>query len=326
MLVIIIDMKEIGGYFELEKYQGGTREYYENLLSLNIARNSLLYIIKAKKITKLYIPFYLCSVISLMLDNMNIKYDYYHIDDNFYPVFNNKLGSNEFLYIVNYYGQITKDDLIVLKKIYKNIIVDNVQAFFQKPIENIDTIYSCRKFFGVPDGSYLYTDVKLSEELDVDSSENRVSHIYGRQKDGASQHYKEFKEIDASFDNLQLMKMSNLTHDMLKKINYEKVKQTRTDNYEYLYNKLVKINKLKLKLIEGAFAYPFYIKNGTEIKKKLAIKGIYIPTLWPNVLELPNNMIEKDYAENILPLPCDQRYTTDDMQIIVDEIIEINRS
>lgn len=26
------------------------------------------------------------------------------------------------------------------------------------PVENVDTLYICRKFFGVADGAFLYTD------------------------------------------------------------------------------------------------------------------------------------------------------------------------
>ena len=46
---------EIGGYFGLEASVG--REYYPNLIALNSARNALVYLCKAKKIEKLYLPF-----------------------------------------------------------------------------------------------------------------------------------------------------------------------------------------------------------------------------------------------------------------------------
>ena len=63
------------------------------------------------------------------------------------------------------------------------------------------------------------------------------------------------------------------------------------------------------------------MNNGIEIKKLLAQKKIYIPTLWPNVLtNTPEGSIEHNYAKNILPLPCDQRYGIDDMKCLVKEI------
>jgi hypothetical protein len=84
---------------------------------------------------------------------------------------------------------------------------------------------------------------------------------------------------------------------------------------------LGKQNKLELTTPKGAFAYPFYVENGIKIRKELAQKKIYIPALWPNVLnDIPKDSIEHDYAANILPLPCDQRYSIDDMKCVVEEM------
>lgn len=66
-------------------------------------------------------------------------------------------------------------------------------------------------------------------------------------------------------------------------------------------------NILDVKWTEGPFAYPYYIENGIEIRKRLAKKKIYIQTLWPNVLkDNREKSIEYMYAANILPLPCGQ--------------------
>ena len=48
---------------------------------------------------------------------------------------------------------------------------------------------------------------------------------------------------------------------------------------------------------------------------------IYIPTLWPNVLEsCPLDSLEYHYATNILPIPVDQWYCIDDMKYLVEMI------
>ena len=80
-------------------------------------------------------------------------------------------------------------------------------------------------------------------------------------------------------------------------------------------------NQLTLAIPEGAFMYPLWIKNGAAVRKKLQAEKIYIPTLWPNVLQqLPENAIEYQLAANILPLPIDQRYGVKTMQYIVEKI------
>ena len=313
-------MKEIGGYFELDRLTSDKGEYYKDLVSLNTARNALVYLVKAKRINKIYIPYLLCDSVSLVCDKEGIAYEYYHTDENFQPIFNRELKDNEYLYVVNLYGQLSNERILELKRQYKRIIADNIHAFFQKPVDGIDTIYSCRKFFGVPDGAYLATDCMLDEDLPIDNSGSRVSHIYGRVKDGATAHYAEFKANDASFKQLSLMRMSELTHKMLSEIDYEAVRAIREENYSFLHQQLVNKNRLNLRLPEGPYAYPFYCENGMAAKKRLAQKKIYVATLWPNVLEL-DGTIEKDYAENILPLPCDQRYGRDSMDFIIKEIL-----
>lgn len=312
-------MKEIGGYFGLESYLRYSGEYYQDFVALNTARNALVYLVKAKSIRKLYIPYFLCDSVSLVCKREGIDFAYYHTDENFLPVFDKELEEGEYLYVVNLYGQISNEKMTELKSPYKRVIADNVHAFFQKPAEGIDTIYSCRKYFGVPDGAYLATDRFLHEELPTDNSDNRTDHIYGRIIDGANVHYAEFKANDASFKQLPLMRMSELTHKMLSEIDYERIRTIREENYTFLHQQLERGNRLHLRLPEGPFAYPFYCENGMAVKKKLAEQHIYVATLWPNVLSM-DGQSEKTFAENILPLPCDQRYGIEEMKIITEKL------
>jgi hypothetical protein len=314
-------MKEIGGYFELEQLI--SNEYYNDLIPLNNGRSALLYIIKAKKIKKLYIPYYLCNSVSHMLKRNDYDFEYYRVDSEFIPIFNISLANNEYLYVINYYGQLGNHIITNLKQKYKRVIVDNTHAFFQKPIENMDTIYTCRKFFGVPDGAYLSTDAMLKDDLEVDISKNRMTHILGRYEGMASDYYIDFQNNDEAFKRQTLKCMSKLTHNILGAIDYEKVRQIRNENYTYLECKLGGYNKLKIIPYDGAFAYPLYVKNSIEVRREMAKKKIYIPMLWPNVVDHASEYaLEHDYATNILPLPCDQRYGLSDMETIVKALIE----
>ena len=313
-------MKEIGGYFGLEQLI--QKEYYPNLIALNNARSALLYLLKTRKIKKLYIPYFLCDSVSGICDREGYSYSFYSIDQEFYPVFDGVLKDDEYLYIVNYYGQISDTYIHMLKQRFGNIILDNVQAFFRKPINSIDTIYSCRKFFGVPDGAYLATTALFPELLPEDQSKDRMKHILGRFDDGiASAYYSDFKANDHMFRDMELRSMSAITHNLLGAVDYETVRRKREENFVLLNRELRNRNVLSINITEGPYAYPFYCKNGMEVKKKLTEKKIYVPTLWPNVLKMEGTL-EKDYAENILPLPCDQRYDAEDMERIVEEVLK----
>ena len=50
-------------------------------------------------------------------------------------------------------------------------------------------------------------------------------------------------------------------------------------------------------------------------------KKIYVPQLWPNVLrEQPAESMACRLTREILPLPCDQRYGTEEMIVIIDAV------
>lgn len=307
-------MKEIGGFFGLEHFGG--KSYYHDLIAVNSGRNALLYILRARQVEKLYIPRFLCDSVSALCKREGYAYEEYGINRDFLPVFDRKLTGGEYLYVVNYFGQISNEQIIALKEQFGQIIFDNVQAFFQKPVPGIDTVYSCRKFFGVPDGGYVATDCVLQGALPKDMSADRMKHILGRFEENASAYYRDFQNNDELFYELPMRQMSLISQNILRAIDYDAVRKKRNENYVFLARMLGGKNKLCLTAPDGPYCYPFYCENGMKIKHELASSKIYVPTLWPNVLksEWP---LEKDFAENILPLPCDQRYGLEDMEAII---------
>lgn len=310
-------MKEIGGYFEIECFEG--KKMYKNLISLNYARNALEILAKERKISKLYLPYYLCNLVFEKCNKLNIIVEFYHVDIEFKPILENvKLEDGVYIYVVNYYGFLTNDYIKSLKDKFSNIILDNVQAFFQAPIKKIDTIYSCRKFFGVPDGAYLSTNLKnvdIEEEKIIDD----VKYMIGRLEfNSASEFYDDFKKVSLQIKDRKVKKMSKYSNNILKAINYKNVKKKRENNFKYLHKYLKKLNLLNIpKNLKGPYMYPFLTENYEEVKNKLIKNKIYIPLLWPNINSDELNEYEKKYINNILPLPIDQRYNVDDMKKII---------
>ena len=223
--------KEIGGFFGLEKLINNCGEFYPDLIHLNTGRNCLLLIVKNKKIGKIYIPLFLCDSIVNLCRKYNIGYEEYNVGKDLMPIFNKSLKSDEFILIVNYFGFLNKNKIVELKNKYKNIIIDNTQAFFSKPVEGVDTFYSCRKYFGVPDGAYLYMPESSQIELKQDDSYSRMTHIEGRSTYCASDFYFKYRENEALLRTLPLLKMSCLTQELLVSFDYASIKNQRENNY-----------------------------------------------------------------------------------------------
>ncbi len=313
-------MKEIGGYIEIEKNVGEL--YHNNAVALNCGRNCLRYLIQSKNIKRIKLPKFLCDSVGNVCLRENVKVSYYSIDLNFLPV-NVNLMENEWLYVVNYYGQLDKSAISDMKKKYDRIIIDNAQDFFQLPINGIDTLYTCRKFFGVSDGAFLYTDCHI-EIKETDISYNRMNYLLGRFEKSASDFYSEYVANNELFEQEPIKKMSLLTENILRGLNYDRIREIRTKNFAYLHARFEKLNRLKLRVPSGAFMYPLFLEGGAAIRQQLQKKKIYIPMLWPDVHGLcQENELEYDLAKNILPLPVDQRYNEATMDYIGNEIMEI---
>ena len=311
-------MREIGGYIEFETFRSPM--LYDDGIKLNCGRNAFAYLIESRNIRKVCFPKMMCDSDDKVLSDYNLEVRYYSIGKDL-KMEDITLGDNEWLYVVNYYGQLTDEYIVSLKKKYDRIILDNAQAYFHRPIAGIDTIYTCRKFFGVSDGAVLYTEAKLDRELPVDESYNRINFLVGRFERTASEFYGEYAANNDLFFEEPLKRMSRLTENFLRGIDYDFTENRRTENFRHYHEELASVNRLELNIPKGAFMYPLYVDNGLSIREKLKEMKIYIPTLWPNVFDrCTEKDVESDLAENILPLPCDQRYSYDEIKYVIEAI------
>lgn len=315
-------MQAIGGYFSLELPKG--KEYHQNAIRLNTGRNCLEYILRARGYKKVYIPYYTCEVILEPFRKLGVSYEFYHVDINMEICDHFTLMADEALLYTNYFGLKQRYVEHLAEKNGKRLIVDNTQAFYAKPIEGIDTFYTCRKFFGVPDGAYLYTDSVLDDEFEQDKSYNRFTHLLKRIDISAEEGYADFRRNDDGLDNQPIRKMSKLTQRMMRGIDYEATAQRRRVSYKMLHEALGKENNLELPLEEDAvpMVYPYLIQE-KGLRERLIKNKVYVARYWPNVLEwCKSDNWEYLLALQTQPLPVDQRYGEKEMECIIRIIKE----
>lgn len=319
--------QEIGGYLELESFHG--EEYYPDLVKVNLGRTALSWLLESRKIETLYLPFFLCDSVIDACRRCGISLIFYSLDDTLTPLLPSdlSLGPNEYLYLVNYYGQLTDERIMDFKNRYGNLIVDHTHAFYQRPLPSVDTLYSCRKFFGLSDGAYLSTDAILTSGKPQDHSAERMGHILGRFEKDAGTYYQKMLDNAATYHQMEIRTMSRLTQNLLRAIDYQQVLHKRNENYSCLKKLLPSDSPFTRTTPDGPFAYPYYHKNGIALRKALAREKIFVPTNWSNVIrDCAPDSPEYQWAADILPLPCDQRYGREEMQRIADVIHTLESS
>jgi hypothetical protein len=315
--------KSIGGYFELELPDFGSL-YHDEALLLNSGRNALEYILSVTRFSKVYLPYYICEVITQPLERLNIDFKYYHLDNNLLPVIDS-IENNEALLYVNYFG-LMNSKIKSLCKEYKNVIVDNSQAFYSKPVKNVPTFYSPRKFFGLPDGGIAYAQKDLYSGLEQDYSQQRLSHLIERIEEGPEKGYKSFVSNEAKFELLPLRKMSKLTEKLLRGIDYKSIRNRRNKNFLFLHKELGERNEfspfINTTKLDAPHSYPFLRPGNTVLMNYLINKNIYVARYWPNITN--NNRVdfklESHIINNLISLPLDQRYDLEGLESVVELI------
>lgn len=317
-------MKPIGGYFELELTNCGGFPH-DNGIFLNSGRNALEYVLRALGDVKhLYVPYYTCDVVMEPIAKLNIPYSFYHINQGLELDALPSLNAGDYLIYTNYFG--IKDEYVrrLAEHYGSQLIVDNAQAWFAESIEDVSTIYSPRKYVGVPDGGVAYCPKRFDESMfEQDYSYERCAHLLKRIDLSPSEGYLDFKANSKQLVGQPIKRMSNLTTKMLNSIGFEAVKNKRRTNFEFLHECLRKTNLFNIPSLDSfacPMVYPF-LTDDLTLRQRLIENNVFVATYWPNVREWTSkDMVEYELMERLLPIPCDQRYGIDGMNRIVNTI------
>ena len=315
-------MTPIGGYFELELLDRGGFPHDDGVL-LNSGRNALEYVFRALGDVKhLYVPYYTCDVVMEPVEKLNIPYSFYHINQSLELDVLPTLNNGEYLIYTNYFG--IKDEYVkhLAAHYGSSLIVDNAQAWFVESIEGVSTIYSPRKYVGVPDGGVAYCPKHLDESMfEQDLSYERCAHLLKRIDLSPSDGYADFKATSKKLVGQPIKRMSKLTKAMLVSIDFEEIKARRIQNFEYLQKHLSETNLLHLPALDSfacPMVYPYLMKD-TTLKQQLIKNNIYVATYWPNVLEWckPKDW-EYELAEKAAFILIDQRCGIKDIKRVIE--------
>jgi len=334
--------KPIGGFFDLELGEG-QENYHPRAMALNSGRACLALIVQHIAPKAMYVPFYCCDSLIEPLLAQQIPVHFYPINSNLQPLLPKSLVAGEYVIIINYFGIQTPLINALVEQYQEQLIVDNTQAFFDRGNGRAWSFNSARKFFGVPDGAYLYCPEQESQILaDVFERNEKFSyfHLLSRLVGKNAEAYQQFLHNEQLVDSVPKA-MSVLSQKLLSTVRYDDVVQKRRCNFDAYHQALSSYNRLTNAINDywkGARQsavpsfYPLLPFNRVE-KALLFEKQIFIPTFWNDTVSRFNSLqqeydrqrfaFEREFAEYVLPLPIDQRYTTTDCLRVIEALLPL---
>lgn len=315
-----------GGYLPLE-LPISKGHYYPSALRYLSARSALFHLLITLQPKRLLMPYLICQSVIDAVISAKVEIVWYQLDEDFRPNLPPITNPEDFIFFVDYYGQCSKQKKILIENYPKEkIIFDHSQAFFAPRLSVSATIYSPRKFFGVPDGGLLTTSFHMPKPEQQDrTSLERVQHLLIQHEFGTEKGYIHFQNAEFSLENIAATGMSKFTEQMLLSIDYLYIKQRREHNYRLLHERLAEINAFRFvsEAPEGPFCYPLYFPS-RNLHSELIKHGVFVATYWKEVLErVSEDSVECHFVNHMLAIPCDQRYSLEDIERVSKIILQV---
>ncbi|RPD46905.1 hypothetical protein DNI29_12140 [Hymenobacter sediminis] len=315
-------MKAIGGFFELELPNQPAGSYHPAAMPLSTGRACFSAILEVEQPRRVYVPYYTCDSLLAPLQERGIEYTFYALDAHLEIQSPPVLQAGELLVYINYFG---------VKQVYarqlrahwgKQLILDNTHAFFSREDPAQGWAYnSVRKFFGVPDGAYLYGPYFGAPAANDTIS---VAHLVDRLLGKQSQAYTEFAEYEERIDNA-VRGMSIVSEKLLSAVDYQACIQRRQQNFTQYHHAFAQMNTLPIEWagLENtpAFCYPLLLPQELD-RTELFSQSIFVPWLWRETLTRSSAgyETEKLITQNLLPLPVDHRYSQPEVMQVIEAV------
>jgi hypothetical protein len=318
------NIRPIGGFFEFE-ITHGKNVYHKNAVALTNGRACMSLIIQQLNPQKIYLPFYTCDALFEPMISKKIKYEFYSINRDLEPETLPVLNNDEYFLYINFFGIKNRATDKLIKLYTDSFILDNTHDFFNRGYKNTISFTSARKYFGVPDGAYLYMPKKTEQNFERFKKVS-IDHLVNRLIGNQELSYKQFLAYEKSLTP-NIKRISTLSEIILSNINYGEVINKRKENYLFWSTLLNDINQLKLENVDAnlnPFCYPF-LPFQTVDKKALHQKLFFIPSYWPDTQhrKIKGYKFERYLSNNLLPLPIDHRYDKNDLKRLAKFLLDL---
>jgi hypothetical protein len=319
-------VRAIGGFLPLE-IAPASDPCHPGAAALASGRACWHVILRTCRPSHVLVPFYVCDAVLQPLYATGTPFTFYPITESFQPDIEGEPGPGELMLVVNYFGVLTSFVDAYADSHPGRAVVDDTQAFFRRGHPDAWSFNSARKFFGVPDGGFLYGPATGIEALPPSDSAD-CDHLLARLAGDDRRAWEEFKEHETRI-GIEPCAMSVVTARLLGAADMSRARCRRRSNFEAVHRRLAPINTIALSLDivpadEGPMCYPFLPATDVD-RQALSERGVFVPALWHEIecRREPGFSRERLIARRLLPLPIDQRYGPEDMNELCDALLQV---
>ncbi len=303
------------------------------------------------------LPAYMCDCVFLPFLHRGWELVFYSVDRELEAageeIFRLALEHDPGLIFIHpYYGADTcaglRRQLAGLRRSGVLVMEDVTQSYYlEEAGKDADFVVgSLRKWYAVPDGGFVASDIPLAEDVLETGEEYARERLvplvqkweYLKEKErrtgGAltagwlprkAEYLKRNRNLENALDCYQgVRRISRISAEILSRVDEEGARRRREENYHALYQHICGMKRLWAILPEkethAPLYLPVYVKERDSLQRFLAGYGIYAPVLWP-VGEENKDFLQGDGTyifEHMLALPIDQRYDAGDMEQLAE--------
>lgn len=314
-------MKGIGGFFELELPHRGARPH-PRALALSTGRACLMVILRDLRPSRVYVPFYTCDATLEPFARLGIETRSYGLEENLFPKELPALGPNEYVLWTDYFGVCAHHTQRLKELLGERLLIDDTHNFFREGHQSHWSFTSARKYFGVPDGAFLYAPHPISFDA-APFTGISLTHGLLRRLGRSEEAFTAYQDYERSLD-CTVHRISEVSEGLLRGVDMERVAAARRENFAFLHAALGPGNQLRLRDTGHVpFCYPYLPRTPIE-RSVLHARGFFIPCLWPEVngRAQPGFDFERRFSVQLLPLPVDHRYTPADLRCLIENLLE----
>jgi len=314
-------VKGIGGFFELELPHGGARPH-PRALALSTGRACLMVILRNLRPRRVHVPFYTCDATLEPFAHLDIETHSYALEETLFPSELPALGTDDYMLWTDYFGICASHTQRLKELLGEHLLIDDTHNFFREGHQSYWSFTSARKYFGVPDGAFLYAPRPISFDA-TQFTDISLTHGLLRRLGRAEEAFVAYQAYERSLD-CTVHRISEVSEGFLRGVDMARVAASRRENFAFLHSALDQYNQLRVNDTEQVpFCYPYLPPRPVE-RRDLHAHGFFIPCLWPEVERRTQTgfEFERRFSVQMLPLPVDHRYTPVDLSSLVEYLLE----